>query len=213
MSPRSIVEPWKSPRASVPGVTPARPHLQPVSEEDASALAELVRRASAGEREAVGAFFDRFEGEVNRLVWTMLGADADHDDLVNAAFEVMLGKLGSVRAPAALHGWVRQVTVNTVRMELRRRRWRKLFGSSDEKALEHPDLKVPDEGERARLRDLYAALGRLGPDDRTMVVLRHFEGLELTELAATYELSLATLKRRLARAEQRLERIVLGGES
>lgn len=175
-------------------------------------LAELVRRAALGEREAVGEFFDRFEGEVNRLVWTMLGADADHDDLVNEAFEAMLGKLSSVRAPAALHGWIRQVTVNTVRMELRRRRWRRLFGSSDEQALEHPDLRVPDEAERARLRDLYTALGKLGPDDRTMVVLRHLEGLELTELAATYEFSLATLKRRLSRAEQRLEKFLRGGE-
>ena len=197
----------------MPGVTAARPHLQPVSEEDAAVLVELVRRAAQGEREAVGAFFDRFEAEVNRLVWTMLGADADHDDLVNEAFEAMLGKLASVRAPAALHGWVRQVTVNTVRMELRRRRWRRLFGSSDEKALEHPDLKVPDEAERARLRDLYTALSKLGPDERTLVVLRHLEGLELTELAATYSFSLATLKRRLARAEQRLEKILRGGET
>ncbi len=207
-----IVEPWKSAAASVPGVTPARPHLQPVSGEDATVVTLLLQRVVDGEREAVGEFFDRFEGEVNRLVWSMLGADADHDDLVNQAFESMLGKISSLRVPAALHGWVRQVTVNTVRMELRRRRWRRFFGSNDEQALEHPDLRVPDEAERARLRDLYTALGKLGPDDRTMVVLRHLEGLELTELAATFEVSLATLKRRLARAEQRLAKFLQGGE-
>jgi RNA polymerase sigma-70 factor, ECF subfamily len=193
-------------------MTPARPHLQPISEQEASELAGLVEGIVRGERAAVGRFFDRYEREVNRLVWTMLGADSDHDDLVNAAFETMLKKIATLRLPGAMYAWVRQITVNTVRMELRRRRWR-LFTSADESTLEHPDLRVPDEQERERLRQLYAALARLNPDDRTMVVLRHLEGLELTELAGTLDCSLATLKRRLSRAEQRLARALGKGES
>ncbi|MDP1821695.1 MAG: RNA polymerase sigma factor [Archangium sp.] len=189
----------------------ARPHLQPVSDREAAELAELAAGIARGEREAIGRFFDRFEREVNRLVWTMLGADPEHDDLVNEAFETMLKKISSLRLPGAMYGWVRQITVNTVRMELRRRRWR-LFTSNDEAVLTHPDLNVPDEQERARLRHLYAALGRLNPDDRTLVVLRHLEGLELTELADTLDCSLSTLKRRLARAEHRLARTLGRGE-
>lgn len=188
----------------------ARPHLQPVSDAEAVELAELMSGIARGDRLAIGRFFDHFEREVNRLVWVMLGADADHDDLVNQAFETMLKKVARVQAPAALHGWVRQVTVNIVRMELRRRRWLRLFSSDDEAALAHPDLRIPDERERERLRQLYAALSRLSPDDRTLVVLRHFEGLELTELAATLEVSLSTLKRRLGRAEEKLSRTLLG---
>jgi len=124
----------------------------------------------------------------------------------------MLKKIATLRLPGAMYAWVRQITVNTVRMELRRRRWR-LFSSADASTLEHPDLRVPDEQERERLRQLYAALERLSPDDRTMVVLRHLEGLELTELADTLDCSLATLKRRLSRAEQRLARALGKGES
>jgi RNA polymerase sigma-70 factor (ECF subfamily) len=193
-------------------MTAARPHLQPVNEREAVELEVLLAAVARGDREAIGLFFDRFEREVNRLVWTMLGADAEHDDLVNQAFEVMLQKIGSVRSPAAVSGWVRQVTVNTVRMELRRRRWRRFFSSEEEKALEHPDFSVPDEHERARLRALYRALDRLSVDDRTLIVLRHLEGLELTELAEAVEVSLATVKRRLARAEARLSKTMGRGE-
>lgn len=193
-------------------MTAARPHLQPVNERDAVELEALLAAVARGERESVGLFFDRFEREVNRLVWTMLGADAEHDDLVNQAFESMLQKLASVRSAAALHGWVRQVTVNTVRMELRRRRWRRFFSSEEEQALEHPDFSVPDEHERARLRALYRALDRLSVDDRTLIVLRHLEGLELTELAEAVDVSLATVKRRLARAEARLSKTMGRGE-
>lgn len=194
-------------------MTAARPHLQPISDREAAELVELIAGITRGEREAIGRFFDRYQREVNRLVWTMLGADADHDDLVNEAFEAMLKKIATLRIPGAMYGWVRQITVNTVRMELRRRRWRFFVSSDDDGALEHPDLSVPDEQARERLRQLYAALARLKPDDRMMVVLRHLEGLELTELAETLGCSVSTLKRHLARAEERLARALGKGEA
>jgi RNA polymerase sigma-70 factor (ECF subfamily) len=185
-------------------VTAARGHLQPVSDDEVAQLRALLDGLRRGERSAVGALFDRFEREVNRLVWALLGADADHDDLVNDAFEAMLKRAAEVRAPAALRAWVRQVTVNTVRMELRRRRWRRLFTRDEDAALEHPDLRVPDDAQRERTRALYRALAALSADERLVVVLRHLEGLELTEVAEATSCSLATLKRRLTRAEARL---------
>jgi RNA polymerase sigma-70 factor (ECF subfamily) len=185
-------------------VTAVRSHLQPVTEDEVAQLGALLAGLRRGERQAVGALFDRFEREVNRLVWALLGADTDHDDLVNDAFEAMLKRAAEVRQPAALRAWVRQVTVNTVRMELRRRRWRRFFTRDEDAALEHPDLRVPDDAERERTRALYRALAALSADERLVVVLRHLEGLELTEVAEATGCSLATLKRRLSRAEARL---------
>lgn len=169
-------------------------------------LRELIDGVRSGEPRAVTRFFYRYEATVNRLVWRLLGADAAHDDVVSVTFETMLRRIGEVRAPTSLEGWVRAVTVNATRMELRRRRWRRLVPRSLEadEDLDHPDLSVPDEGQRERLRALYRALGRLGDEDRQMLVLRHLEGLELTEVADAVRCSLATLKRRLARAEARL---------
>lgn len=138
------------------------------------------------------------------------GADADHDDLVSDAFEAMVKKVGQVRNVEATRAWVRQVTVNTVRMELRRRRWRRLFTRDEEKALQHPDLRIPDEAQRERTRCLYRALERLPVDERSMLALRHLEGLELTEVAAAMGQSLSTLKRHLARAEARLAGLLKG---
>lgn len=184
----------------------ARSHLAVVSPDEASALAELLARVVAGDRQGIGAFFDRFEPEVNRLVWRLLGADADHDDVVNQAFETMLARVGEVHTPSSLPGWVRAVTVNAVRMTVRGRRWRRFFSfeATDDEVLAHPDLRVPDEQERERLRLLYRALSQLNADDRSVLVLRHLEGLELTEVAEAMSCSLATLKRWLARAETRL---------
>ena len=49
-----------------------------------------------------------------------------------------------------------------------------------------------------------AMLDRLDPKDRTAFVLRHIEGLQLTEVAGMLDESLATVKRRLARIAHRV---------
>jgi RNA polymerase sigma-70 factor (ECF subfamily) len=181
-----------------------RGHLQPAGVSETAELEQLVGAVARGERPAIARFFDRFEGGVNGLVWRMLGADADHDDIVNEAFTTMLKHVGEVQNAQALTAWVRSVTLNTLRMVVRRRRWRRFFTGSEEEALGYPDHSVPDEAERERARMLYRALSELPFTDRTALVLRHLEGMELTEVAESLGCSLATSKRHLARAEQRL---------
>jgi RNA polymerase sigma-70 factor, ECF subfamily len=185
-------------------MTVSRSHLQPVSPSGEAEVRALLDGVTRGERAAIGAFFDRFEADVNRLVWSILGADASHDDVVNEAFETMLKKVADLRQVSALRAWVRKVTVNTVRMELRRRRWNQLFSRTPEEALDYPDLRAPSEVELERTRALYRALAKLSANERSVIVLRHLEGLELTEVADSVGLSLATLKRHLTRAEARL---------
>jgi RNA polymerase sigma-70 factor (ECF subfamily) len=187
-------------------VSAARGFLQVARPDEEAELGALIEAVARGEPRAISRFFGRYQATVNRLVWRLLGADAAHDDVVSVAFETMVRRIRDVRSPGALEGWVRAVTVNATRMELRGRRWRRLFSRSIDEGvgLDHPDLSVPDEEQRERLRVLYRALGRLGADERQMLVLRHLEGLELTEVAEAMGCSLATLKRRLVRGEERL---------
>jgi hypothetical protein len=54
-------------------VSAAHSHLQPVSVSEAAELRALLEAVRLGERDAVGRFFDRFERDVNALVWALLG--------------------------------------------------------------------------------------------------------------------------------------------
>jgi RNA polymerase sigma-70 factor (ECF subfamily) len=51
------------------------------------------------------------------------------------------------------------------------------------------------------LRCTYELLGKLPADERLAFALRHIDGQELTTVAAACGVSLATIKRRLARAQ------------
>ena len=174
------------------------------SEELRAMLARRDERAAAW-------LFDTFEGEVNRIVWTLLGGDREHDDIVHEAFCSILKSAHRVLDPERLKGWVRIVTVNTVRLTLRKRRWLKLFGALEDDAEgERFEALVPDEGQRETARHTYRALNTLSADERGALVLRHIEGFELTEVANAMGCSLATIKRWLSKAEEKFQRAYKG---
>lgn len=187
-------------------------HLRSIPASNEADGGALLAGLAAGDRLAAQAFFDRFQREVNRLVWALLGGDREHDDLVQETFEALFKSAHTVTSAAALPGWVRSVTVNTVRSALRRRRWRRLFTREDD-GLDVADATVPDEGRREAARRVWSALARLSDDDRVLLILRNIEGYELTECAEATRCSLATVKRRLERATARLKTLLEGTEA
>lgn len=165
-------------------------------------LLELVRRR---DKTAPAAVYDRFGHDVNRLVWRCLGADPDHDDIVHDAFIQIIEGLPRVTNPAALRSWVASVAINTARTELRKRRLRRAFWSADPM----PDVAASTtDPETARvLRRTYAILDRLPTDERIAFILRFIEQHALAEVAEMVGCSLATAKRRIARANERFHKL------
>src|SRR6185369_16588271 len=83
--------------------------------------AELGALLRSGSREAAAAVYDRFSTQVNRWVWRLLGADHEHNDIVQQVFVRILQFGPRLRETDKLTGWVHAITVNTVHGELRRR--------------------------------------------------------------------------------------------
>jgi RNA polymerase sigma-70 factor (ECF subfamily) len=189
MSPRSATLLRPADRGSV--------QVLPIAYPDEELLA-LVRR---GGGTAAALVYDRFGDDVNRIVGRLLGPDVDHDDVVHDAFIQILRGLPRLREVGALRGFVRAVTINTVRSELRRRRFRRAFWSSDEAPEPSDDALDPES--RETVRRVYTILDRLSADLRIAFTLRFVERHSLAEVAAMTGCSLATAKRRIARATQR----------
>jgi RNA polymerase sigma-70 factor, ECF subfamily len=153
---------------------------------------------------AVTLLHARFGQDVNRLVRRLLGSDPDHEDIVHEVFIKLMAKAHTVNEPEALVGWVRKVTVNTVHSELRKRRVRRLFWAAEvERGEPTWDGVGTAEGHQVSVKT-YAILGRMAPDERIAFVLRYVEGLTVPEIAEQCECSVATVKRRIARAAEYL---------
>lgn len=163
---------------------------------------EILEGLRNGDPAAGQAFFDRFASRVNRLVWRLLGADREHDDIVQDVFAHAFSCIDQVRDATHLDGWVVGVTVNTVRRELRRRRLRRMFfifGVEDE-----PVSRELNPETQALAHQFYDLLGRFHPEERIVFILCMMEGMSQPEAARACGISVSTCKRRLSRAIRRL---------
>lgn len=170
--------------------------------------AALVVAARAGETWAQQALFERYARMALGLSQRILCHSADADDLAQDAFVHALNHLDSLQNPQAFAAWLASIVVRTASKRLRTRRLLSRLGL---RRRETPDLEMliapnapPDVA--AELKAVYAVVERLPAEERIALLLRRVEGLEIAETAERMALSPATVKRRIAAAEARLER-------
>jgi RNA polymerase sigma-70 factor (ECF subfamily) len=183
-------------------VHPPPPPPKDAFDGDDAALVHGFRRGEPGAR---GALYDRYAEHVHRVLHRLLGFDRDLDDLHHDVFVRALGSLPTLEDPSALKGWLTMIAVHVAHSSISRRKRRSWlwFLPSDELP-EVPSSAASGEVLDA-LRATYAVLDTLPVDERIAFALRFIDGMELTEVAAACETSLATIKRRLARAGARFE--------
>jgi RNA polymerase sigma-70 factor (ECF subfamily) len=171
----------------------------------AEALADderLVAALKARQPEALDTLLERHGSHLRRVLARVLGAhDTEAADVMQEVTMSAWQSIGSLTEARALKAWLTQIAVFTARGLIRRRhrsRWLSLFSEVPERALPwaRPDLQ-----EAARA--VYAIFDRMPVDERLPFALRMLDGLELDATAAACGMSLATVRRRLAKAERR----------
>lgn len=172
---------------------------------DGKSDADLVASFLAGHARAPAMLWDRYFPFVRRILQRSMGPGQDLEDLVQEVFLRLFRKLPTLRDPALLKGFILVIATRVVQTELRVRwfrRWLGLFedGTVPDRAAQEGD----DHDAREALGRFYRLLDGLSPQHRTAFVLRYVEGLELTEVAAAVDVSLATIKRWLPRIARRV---------
>jgi len=172
----------------------------PIPDSDAGLVAAL----RSGRQSAKAALFDRYGRHVERVLTRVLGPDPDIPDLLQDVFVSALESIDRLTDPNSLKPWLSRIAVFTARGRIRRRvRWRFIrHDPFDDEAAKVPAHLASAEVSEA-LRATYNALKQLPPDERIAFALRFIDGMELTEVAQASGVSLATIKRRLTKAQRR----------
>jgi len=163
----------------------------------------IVGALRAGDSAGGMALYDRYRPYVHRVLLRLLGPDAELTDLIQDVFMAAIDSIDRLENPAALRAWLAGIGVHMARAEIRRKvRSRRfpLFPTSELPPVEAP---APQPEVDAAVRATYAVLVKLAPDERIPFALRFIEGMDLLEVAEACRISLATAKRRLARAHKR----------
>ncbi len=168
--------------------------------------AELLAACMRGERTAFGTLIERYQGVVCAVSYSRTRNAALAEDVAQDTFLAAWPRLGQVRDPARLGGWLCGIARNLAR-KARRRRDREVahddVTAADLVAVDDPFTAVSDAEAERIVRE---ALGRVPETYRDVLVLYYREGRSAEEVARLLDLSVPATLQRLARGRAALSR-------
>ena len=160
----------------------------------------LVRRVLAGEINAFGVLVDRYQRPIYNLMLRMSRDPDDASDLTQSAFVRAYEKLHTFDTNLRFFSWMYRVAVNVALNAIQQRK-------PTEPLEERHEALMVDNGTHDRQEQtdrIEAALARLRPQDRAIILLRHFDDLSYDEMARVLQVPVKTVKSRLFTARQHL---------
>lgn len=170
--------------------------------------AQLVALGCKGDSGAFELLYRRHASFALHLATRIEGSSRDAEDIVHDAFLRAFERINDLSDRGAFKSWLGAIVVHAVRSRMRRHRLMNLLGIGrksepvDLDALTSPDASPHT---RAQIAQIYALLRTLPSDDRISWTLRCVEGHDLDSVAKLTRCSLATVKRRISRAQQFLD--------
>jgi RNA polymerase sigma-70 factor (ECF subfamily) len=173
---------------------------------DSEQDAQSVARCLGGELEAFGDLIERYQRVLFNVALRLLGNPEDARDVSHDALLKAFEKLSSYDPSHKFFSWIYRITVNESLNRLSRRR--------EIQPLD-PNLRAADDPlaavvARETSDSVQQALLRLTPEQREVVVLRHFLEMSYAEMSATLLIPEKTVKSRLYEARQRLATLLEG---
>ena len=167
---------------------------------------ELVRRFGDGDESAFEELVGRFGDGLLALGLRLLGNREEALEIRQMAFVTTYRKAGTFEGRARFSTWLHRVALNLCRDRLRERAraaGRTATETPGELESEAPAPEiVAARGERAR--SVAAAVLALPPDEREVVVLRHYHDLSFPAIAEILGAPVTTVKSRMTRGLERL---------
>jgi len=142
---------------------------------------------------------------VAAIIVRLDGRTCELDDMVQDVFVDAASGMSRLRAPNAIKGWIAKITVRVVQRRWRTRKLWRLFGfdrPSDGGELVDGAASPAD---RLLLRAVYRILDDMPGPDRLAFCLHIIEGETIPMTATLCGCSSATAKRRILRAQCRIE--------
>jgi RNA polymerase sigma-70 factor (ECF subfamily) len=164
------------------------------------------------------ALYERYKDRVYNVCFRITGNPSDALDASQETFGIVFRRIREFRFESRFSSWVYRIAVNASIDIRRRSRGRQVLsldvppeaGGAPRTRFDPTDATVDAPSSAASRRELeeeiQRAVGRLSDKLRTIVVLRYNGNLSYEEIAETLRISLGTVKSRLARAHEALDR-------
>lgn len=164
--------------------------------------AEIVQECLDGDRNAYGVLVDRHKRVIFNVALRMLKNRDDAEDAAQCVFIRAYERLGSYNPEHKFFSWIYRMTVNE---SLNRIRGRRETTELHESMLVSQPEEATKATTQAELEDqIGEAMMDLTPEDRALILLRHYQEMPYRDLGYVFEIPVKTVKSRLFTARRRL---------
>lgn len=166
----------------------------------------LVERTLNGERNAFGQLVDRYQKVVYNVAYRVVGNTQDAEDVAQTVFLKVYENLSTYNPRYQFFSWLYRIAVNEAVNA--KKRLRPMIELTEDSALEQ---QTPHDGAVAVdvENQIGSALMSLTPENRAILILRHYQEFSYKDIAYIMELSEQKVKSRLYSARRRLGRILI----
>lgn len=165
--------------------------------------AEIVERCRRLDREAQHELYARTSDRIYRLLLRMTGSAEDAADLTQDTYLRVFDRIDQFKGSSSIATWIYRVAVNEAQQHFRRRgRHEQVLREQVPPAESATD---PEQARAANRMDVHRALQRLPDEDRILLSLRYFEGMDYAQMAEVLEKPAGTIASGLNRARRALQ--------
>ena len=185
----------------------------------------LVKRVQRGDKAAFDLLVRKYQHKVVKLVLRYVRNPAEAEDIAQEAFIKAYRALPQFRGDSAFYTWMYRIAINTAKNSLASRDRSPIAYDLDltdpeESHSVQTKLQDPDTPEGMALTEeirgiVNSAIEGLPEELKTAIVLRELDGLSYEEIAAAMECPVGTVRSRIFRAreaiDKRLREVFEGG--
>lgn len=185
----------------------------------------LVKRVQRGDKTAFDLLVRKYQHKVVKLVLRYVRNPAEAEDIAQEAFIKAYRALPQFRGDSAFYTWMYRIAINTAKNSLASRDRSPIAYDLDltdpeESHSVQTKLQDPDTPEGMALTEeirgiVNSAIDALPEELKTAIVLRELDGLSYEEIAAAMECPVGTVRSRIFRAreaiDKRLREVFEGG--
>jgi len=180
-----------------------------VGSSDGEISPEIVEACRRGDREALRALYEAYKDKVYSIAFYFFHGDAAAaSDVTQQVFLKLIGGMARYRGDSAFSTWLYRIVVNAC--VDRSRRHQAEVAVPEAAALDGiPDAVMSNEERFARgevARSVQDAIATLPPKLRIAILMRYFDELSYTDIAAALNCSIGTVSSRLSRGHRLLAR-------
>lgn len=177
----------------------------------------LVERVQDGDTTAYDVLVRKYQHKIIKLVSRYVHDPEAALDVAQEAFLKAYRGLGSFRGDSAFYTWLYRIAINTAKNYLVQQSRRSPDMEVDAQEAEYYEgasaLKENDTPERHLLteeieRTVYRAIRELPDDLKTAITLRELEGMSYEQIAEAMDCPIGTVRSRIFRAREAIDRII-----